>query len=269
MNYLLIPTMLIAALLFMLGTKTCRQRSKAVFCLLCVAGILAAIPGILFAAYYLKILGEPIWLYQFRSLPFTELSACGAGFIAGLLHGKCSPHPRFRRIAGVWFFPGILLIGLIVPYVKQFRPPLWDQFQDRWSDNVCLQTSDSSCGPACAATLLRKFGHFATEKEIARASFTSRNGTENWYLARALRARGLDVRFAFEPGTNKPWPCPSIAGVRLPESANTGHFIVLLEHLGDKYTVADPITGKSLHTQTDLRGTYDFTGFFMRVRSGQ
>ncbi len=269
MNFLLIPTLLIAAVLFALGVKVGQRFNKTAFWPLCVAGFLAAIPGILFAAYYLKILGEPIWLYRFRSVPFTELAASGAGFIAGLLHGKCSPLPRFRRIAGAWFFPGILVIGLVVPYVKQFRRPLWDQFQDRWSEDVCLQTSDSSCGPACAATLLRKFGQSATEQEIARASFTSRNGTENWYLARTLRVRGLDVKFAFEPGTNKPWPCPSIAGVRLPESANSGHFIVLLERVGDKYVVADPITGKSLRTQSDLRGTYDFTGFFMAVGSRQ
>ena len=160
-------------------------------------GTLIAVPGVVFAAYYLKIFGEPIWFYQFRSVPFTELTASGAGLLAGLLHGRFSENAQFRRIAGRRLFPGILAMGLLVPYLKPVvRPPHWNQFQDRWSDNVCLQTSESSCGPACAATLIRRFGKTATEEQIARASFTSRNGTENWYLARTLRNCGLDVQFA-------------------------------------------------------------------------
>jgi hypothetical protein len=265
MNYLLIPTLLIALGLFAAGIIAGRRTKGLVFAGLCVAGLAIAIPGILFGAYYLKFFGEPIWFYEFRSAPFTELSASGAGFIAGLLHGRFSTGDRFRRIAGRWFFPGILGIGLLVPYLKPIvRPPVWKQFQDRWSDDVCLQTSESSCGPACAATLLRRLGKSATEEEIARASFTSRNGTENWHLARALRARGQQVQFVFEPGTN--WPYPAIAGVRLPLSANTGHFIAVLDRVGDKYVIGDPLEGKLVKSQAELRDSYEFTGFFMTVR---
>src|SRR5436190_14642264 len=213
-----------------------RRTKGNAFWSLNIFGLVIAIPGILFAAYYLKILGEPTWLYQFRSIRFSELSASAAGFLAGLLHGRFSANERFRRIAGSWFFPGILALGLLVPYLKPIlRPPIWKQFQDRWSEDVCLQTSESSCGPACAATLLRRLGKPATEEEIARTSFTSRNGTENWYLARTLRKRGLEVRFVFEADPNKPWPFPAIAGVRLPSSGNTGHFISVLDFVGDKY----------------------------------
>jgi peptidase C39-like protein len=235
MNYLLIPTLLIAAILFVIGTKSSRA-NKSVFLALCVVGVVAAMPGILFSAYYLKCLGEPILLYQFRSAPFSELTAGAAGFLTGLLHGKFLNNERFRRIAGRGFFVGVLALGLPVPYFKPIvRPPDWKQFQDKWLDDVCLQTSESSCGPACAATVLRRFGKNVTEEEIARESFTSRNGTENWYLARALRKRGLRVRFTFQSDPSKPWPFPSIAGVRLPASGNNGHFITVLDHMGDKY----------------------------------
>jgi len=267
MNYMLIPTLFVALMLFAVG-KWAGPRTKGfAFASLCIMGFVMAVPGILFAIYYLKCLGEPIWFYQFRSMPFSELSAGISGFLAGLLHGKLSAHERFRRIAGRRFFPGILVLGLLVPYLKPIlRPPHWKQFQDRWSDDVCLQTSESSCGPACAATLLRRFGKAATEEQIARASFTSRSGTENWYLARTLRKRGFEVRFAIESDPNRPWPFPAIAGVRLRGSGNTGHFITVLDRIGDKYVIGDPLEGRIVRLQSELRNTYEFTGFFMLLK---
>jgi hypothetical protein len=268
MNYLLIPTLLIAAVLFGLGVWWARRAPNgAGFYALCGLGALIAVPGVLFAAYYLKIFGEPLWLYQFRSLPFTELTAGGAGLLAGLLHGRLSGGERFRRIAGRRFFPVILALGLLAPYLKPLvRPPRWDQFQDRWSEDVCLQTSESSCGPACAATLLRQFHKTVAEEQLARAAFTSRTGTENWYLARTLRGHGLEARFAFEPDVNKPWPFPAIAGVRMPSLGNAGHFITVLDRIGDKYVVGDPLHGRIVQSQSELREKYDFTGFFMVVK---
>lgn len=267
MNYLLFPTLLLAAVLFAVGMRCARECERLSLLALYALGFAMAIPGILFAAYYLKFLGEPIWLYQFRSVPYSELTAGAAGFLTGLLHGKFSGGTRFRRIAGRWFFPVILALGLLAPYLKSIlRPPHWKQFQNQWSDDVCLQTSESSCGPACAATLLRRLGKRATEEEIARASFTSRNGTENWYLARALRQRGCMVRFVFQPGAGQAWPYPAIAGVRLPASGNNGHFIAVLDRVGDKYVIGDPLEGKLIQSEPELRGAYEFTGFFMVVK---
>lgn len=267
MNYAVIPTLLVAAVLFAVGDALERKANKLQINLLIVAGALAAIPGVVFAAYYFKIFREPIWLYEFRSRPFTELTASGAGFVAGLLHAKSKRSKQFRRIAGVTFFPGVLLIGLIIPYLKPMvLRPRWDEFQDRWADNICLQTSESSCGPACAATILKLRGKAASEKEIARACFTSRTGTESWYLARALRKLGLDVRFVLQPHLHDAWPFPAIAGVRLPQADNSGHFITILDRRDDKYVVGDPIEGEIALSQSDFQRRYTFTGFFMVVK---
>src|SRR5512138_811223 len=137
----LVLTLVVALGLFSLGNRLARRLEPGLLSFLLVGtGVAAAVPGVVFAIYYLKVLGEPIWLYEFRSLPFIELTAGGSGFLAGLLHGWYSDIPRFRRVAGRWFFPGVLSIGLLVPYVKPvFRPARWDLFQDRWSDGVCLQ----------------------------------------------------------------------------------------------------------------------------------
>jgi hypothetical protein len=174
MNYLLLPTLFIAVALFVSGVRLTTRVSRNLFRVLCALGGLLAIPGVLFAIYYLKPLGTSVWFYEFRSIPYTELTAGGAGLLAGLLHGRFSINPKFRRIAGSWFFPGVLGLGLVIPYIKPILRPLDPgQFQNRWSDQVCLQTSESSCGPACAATLLRHFGKEGTEAQIAHECFTS------------------------------------------------------------------------------------------------
>lgn len=267
MNYWLIPTLLVALMLFGVGTRLApRLKGWLQFWFVAGAGVLASVPAVVFAAYYLKVFNEPLWLYQFRAWPYTELTAGGAGFLAGLLHGRYSANAQFRRIAGRWFFPGALLLGLVIPYVKPIlRPPRWGAFQDRWSEGVCLQTSESSCGPACASTLLRQLGKPATEKEIAQASFTSRSGTENWYLARALRQRGVKVRFRVIRDANIAWPMPSIAGVRLSSLGNSGHFITLLGQADDKVIVGDPLEGKVVLSKSALLDRYTFTGFFMQL----
>lgn len=161
----------------------------------------------------------------------------------------------------------LLLLGFAAPYLKPIvMPPRWSQFQDRWSDGICLQTSESSCGPACAATLLRGGGGSATEEQIARESFTSRTGTEVWYLARTLRHHGAQTEFVFQPDNCHPWPVPSIAGVRLPSVGNSGHFIVVLAQLGNNYVIGDPLLGRIVASQADLAKSYHFTGFFLALK---
>jgi hypothetical protein len=264
MNYWLIPTLVLGFALFGLGAVAGRRTAGVAFYSILVLALLAAIPGIVFDLYYFKVLGEPIWLYQFRSVPGSELTAAGAGFLAGWLHGRFSKWARFQKTIGSRLFAIILFFGLLGPYVKPIlRPPLWDEFQDRWEGEVCLQTSESSCGPACAATLLRMLGKPVGEKQIARESFTSRNGTENWYLARTLRKHGATVEFVLQSDTKQPWPYPAIAGVRL---GNSGHFITILEQHGDQYVIGDPLGGRHAQSPDAWQQNYHFTGFFMTVK---
>ncbi len=107
-------------------------------------------------------------------------------------------------------------------------------------------------------------GRPASEQEIAREAFTSRGGTENWYLARALRRRGFDVTFDIEPAASGIIRSPAIAGVVLRGGA--GHFIAILESAGDAVTLVDPLDGKHTIAKAALNDRYRFTGFFMAVR---
>ena len=261
MNPLFVPTLLLALAFFVVGQKASRRSSSHWFVL---GSLLAAIPAILFAAYYAKVFGEAKWFYLFRSMPFTEVSAAGIGLFAGWLQHKREQNLRLKRKISAFFIPFLLVLCVSAPYLKQlFLRPDWSKFQNQWADDVCLQSSESSCGPAAAATLLRHFGKGATELEIAQASFTTRRGTENWYLLRAIRQHGLVLDYAVvAPGLEKVL-VPSIAGVRLNLAQGTGHFITLLARNGEKLVVGDPLNGREELTQAELEERYVFTGFYL------
>ena len=67
MNYWLIPTLLVALMLFGVGARLApRVKDWLPFWFVTGAGSLASVPAVVFAAYYLKVFNEPLWLYQFR-----------------------------------------------------------------------------------------------------------------------------------------------------------------------------------------------------------
>ena len=176
---------------------------------------------------------------------------------AGLAETRCCP--------GKLVAPAVLLSLVLVPYAKPVLSPLaFDRPRTQPGDGTVLQSTFSTCGPASAATLLNLLGRPASEQELARESFTSRGGTENWYLARALRRRGLDVAFEIQPADSVVVPSPAIAGVVLRGGA--GHFIAILDSAGAEVTFVDPLEGKHTIKKADLAARYRLTGFFMVVR---
>jgi len=257
---MVIPTLLGAFALLWVGRAVGRRAVTA--CGWRLASALAAVlavPGLLFVLYYAHLFDGALWFYRFRSLPLTELSAAGLGFAGGLAQARVAGGP-----AGRFGWPAVLLALVLIPFVKPILDPVTlDHERPSREPGIVLQSTMSTCGPASAATLLNVLGHAASERELARESFTSRGGTEAWYLARALRRRGFDVAFEIRP-PDAIVPSPAVAGVLLPGRA--GHFIAILDVDGDQLTFADPIDGKHTMTAAALRDRYRFTGFFMIVR---
>jgi hypothetical protein len=268
MNPFFVPTLLGTLVLFGLGrwlSQRVTSRTQG-FYLVCV-GLVCAVPAFLFALFYTGVLGEAEWFYSFRSWPGTELAACGAGLFAGWLQTKRNQNPRVHKQMSAGFIPFILLLGVTIPYLKQiFLRPDWNSFADRWSEGVCLQSSESSCGPASAATLLRLAGQSATEKDIAMASFTSRRSTENWYVIRALRRRGLNAHYQIGQREWDKLPFPAIIGVRLGGKSGAGHFIAVLGKAGNKYIFGDPLSGREELGESQFQDRYYFTGFSIVIR---
>lgn len=264
MNWMLIPTLILGFAAFGVGCQWARRTSGRAILVSWLLVMLLAAPGVLYAAYYSRLLGEPIWLYQTRTMPGSELLASFAGFAAGWFQVRVIPGLRLSRAGKMLLVPVLLAFGLMLPYLKPvFRPLRLSSLRDEWSEGVCMQSSFATCGPASAATILRELGVQASERELAVEAFSCASGTENWYLARALRRRGLTTGFRLDK--NLQAPLPAIAGVRLVNLDNSGHFIALLKHEGGGFVVADSMEGRFTNTLVQLRDKYAFTGFLMTV----
>lgn len=259
-NWIVIPTLCIALALFMVGRismRRCRSGKSRVS--LAVVWFLLGIPGFLMASYYLHWFDDAKWFYVFRSLPLTELTAAGAGLFVGAWSEWMKDSSLFPKPV----FVALLCLGLSVPYLKPILDPLSeDQLTDRWKDDVCLQSTPSSCGAASAATIFRALGLNIQEAEIAAECLTSSGGTENWYLARAFRERGFTVNYRIENEFPSDLNVPAIAGVRV---GNYGHFIAVIGMSNGEYITGDPLKGRQEIPVDLISNTFYFTGFFMEI----
>ena len=267
LNFLAIPTSFLAALVFWAGLRYARKfPSKTAAWGGVLAGGVLAIPWATFAAYYLCDLSGAQWFYWFRALRFTELSAAFGGFLFGMLYERIKPRRAVLRHFTERFFAYLFAVLLWLPYLLPMSRPLdWTHFEDNWVNGVCLQSSPSTCGPACAATLLRAAGIDATERELAEEALTHAAGTETWYLARTMRRRGLAVKVCVNRGKPYLMPMPSIAAVRLRRMKGSKHFIVLFGKGPDGWIVGDPNEGRLVLAGEDLRENYDFSGCYIVV----
>jgi len=218
-------------------------------------GVLA-VPAMLFGAYYLHVLPERAWFYEFRSWTGTEFLViflgCAAGAAAALL-------PRMILVLPLF---ALLALGAL-PYIKPVLGPLDDEsFRNRRQGDYCLQSTSATCGPATVCNVLQQLGVKATEYEIARASFTYVGGTEAWYLARFIRDKGLTRRFDFRETFTPSVGLPAVVGVRV---AGLGHFIAVLKMEGDEVTFVDPAWGVGKMPLLNFMERFEFTGFHLVV----
>jgi len=259
-NWLVAPTLVTALLLFFAGQKSmvyCLSRKCRIG--LSVLWFILGIPGFLMTLYYLHLFDDAKWFYVFRSYPLTELSAAGAGLFAGAL----SEHIKHSVLFPKPVLIALLCLGIIVPYLKPILAPLSkNQFADRWKDDVCLQSTSSSCGAASAATIFKFYGINLQEREIAEECHIYHGGTENWYIARAFRNRGLRVNYRLDNGFPADLKIPAIAGVRV---GNYGHFIAIIKTENGKYIIGDPLKGPQRIPIDSITKEFDFTGFFMEI----
>ncbi|MCC9604117.1 peptidase C39 [Stieleria sp. JC731] len=119
-------------------------------------------------------------------------------FTAGLaLHAE-GLRVSWRRATSVAML--FLSVGFLTqPVLRANFYPVTLDAQATWQDNVCLQSSESSCGPAAAATLLhhhsllpsatQRLGWSGQSPEamLAKVCLTSRQGTSSLGLVRGLR----------------------------------------------------------------------------------
>ncbi len=258
---MLIATILLSACLFISGLWLGRRSSSlASRTILTLLGTVLAIPGLLYILYYVHCFDSVAWFISLRIAPYSELLAAGMGFSAGVIQSFFKPHSLVAKLVA----PVILLVAVFIPYLKSFMDPVDSRrLSTSCQGESCLQSTPSTCGPSSTASLLINYGVPASERELARDSYTSNSGTEIWNLARALQKRGFLTTIEIQKPNAISLPGSSIAGVLLPGGA--GHFIAILERRDDDFVVMDPLKGLIATSSWGLRQTYKFTGFFLLV----
>lgn len=233
-----------------------KERPLRVRLLVALGLTILGTPSILAGVYYLHVLPEWSWFYELRSWPGFE----GFALFLGGAAGACvTLLPR-------WLLPlalaGVLAMTM-VPYLKPVLAPLpTDALSPKWENDVCLQSTPSTCGPASVATILRGLGLNVTEQEVATLAHTYAGGTEAWYLARLVRSKGLRAKFDFRHGMPEDLALPAMVGIRL---GNAGHFIAVLERNGEMLTIADPLSGKETVSLATLQKRCELTGFHLSI----
>lgn len=165
---------------------------------------------------------------------------------------------------------GIVLWASIMPFlapslIKNELTNLRTKFD---SDNICLQSTDYTCGPAAAVTALRYFGLPAKEGEMAVLSHTSPiTGTLPWDLCKAIQNRypiaGLDCRLRqFDSVTQLRDADATLVVIN--DSFLLDHCVVVLD-VGEKYvTIADPAIGRYKMTHKSFQNVWRFYGITLK-----
>lgn len=256
MNWMIVPTLIVAALLGVAGYRWGRRRPH--WWALLVAALLG-MPALAYAGYYLHLVDEPMALYTLRAAKWSEVLASGIGLGAGMIAGRIQSRGSRGRLLAMLATTAVAAAILVAPYVKPIvHPANWSAFTNKRDGIAVMQSTPYSCGPATAATLLCAKGDQVTEMQLARDAFTSSSGTENWYLARAIRERRHDAEFRWSSTILE----SSIAGVR---GAGYGHYIAVISHDASGYWIADPLIGPRHVSAAELNRRYQFTGFYLVI----
>ncbi|MFZ5987024.1 MAG: cysteine peptidase family C39 domain-containing protein [Bacillota bacterium] len=266
-NYNLFISLVLGTLLFYSGyTLSGIIKSMTLRFVLILLLFALSLPGMSFIAYYLHLIEEPIWYVEFRSVNNVEIlvSAFGLllGFIAFSNKRVSKADPKSLNI-----FLFIVCIFLIfIPYSKPILFPVSKsiELKNYWKDDVCLQSSGSTCGPSSLATIFAFYGISKTEREIAMASYSSSRGTENWYMIRYARKNGLDVKCMNNIALSDV-QVPSIIGINL---GSIGHFVTVLGKEDGSYIVGDPLLGRIILTEDEFKKRYVFKGFAINFKKG-
>ena len=161
-------------------------------------------------------------------------------------------------------------------------PPL----DDRWKHGVCRQSSQTSCGAAAAATLLRAYGIESSETEMAELCLTRSAGTPMLGLYRGLKLKtagtNWDVRpFRGDIASLRTETGPVLLSVRFDRRATTdrryeqawgwspgvAHAVVFFGFLPDgRVEIGDPNVGREQWRVQDLEVLWHSEGIRLEPR---
>lgn len=136
--------------------------------------------------------------------------------------------------------------------------------QTKFYEDICVQSTQYTCGPASAATALKQFGIEAVEGEIAILAYTTPVlGTADNLLCRAIekkyKSEGISCIYRpFDSIAQLKGICPVIAVIKF--SFFCDHYVTVLEVSDDYVLIGDSLKGKEKLTYEEFKKKWRFTG---------
>lgn len=260
-NPIYILCLILSLMIFSISSKIIKQTIKRYqrLALSVTSLVLALVSLSIPITYVLNSVGENPLYATFRAYPYTELLIVLFAPLMGCVNGLLTTHKNNSVVTGLCLI--IMLSYVSLPFAKPLIRPLQKDLQNKWSNDVALQSSASTCGPSSLATIFKYYGKEDTEANIAKQAYTSASSTENWYLARYADDQGFNYQFLTIAELDKV-PTPAIIGVRL---GSMGHFITLLNKHNGLYEIADSLSGKSFLSLEQFNQQYRYTGFVLNL----
>jgi predicted double-glycine peptidase len=205
-------------------------------------------------------------IWPARWLPFSNVIVLGdpnpwlAGILVGVGAALMPGSPARRSV----LLAPLAVLCLWGSYGGFFmRPP---PLADHWTGRVCRQTSQATCGPAAAATLLAAYGIKSSEGEMAQLCLTNIDGTSTRGVYRGLKLKTRDKKMRVEPYLGKIEDLCKVEGpvllfVRLDSRAGVdpryqskwgwqpgvAHTVVMYRYRSDgRFLMGDPAVGAEL-----------------------
>jgi hypothetical protein len=226
--------------------------------------VLCALPWCLGMAYYAHLFDRP-WYYEWRSWRVTDLLMSLFALPLAFAFARKDGHTRRRGPLKRFLLGPLLAVACVLAvFAKPLLIPLrLDPLATNWRDDVCLQSTQASCGPCATATILRTLGVQVEEAQLAGEAQTAMTGTLNWLLLRALRDRGLQATL-LEPRAPSEVAPPAVLGVTLGEGG-AGHFVAYLANTGQGFVVGDPLEGRLVLDEEQFNEKYRFGNFALKI----
>ncbi len=230
-----------------------------------------------FIGFILALRGRVEWLWV-MPLADAVIYADWTPILGAAVIGFAWSHIPGRPWRKLITLAPLSVLTLWLAYGTLLRPT--PHCNDGWQDDVCLQTSESSCSAACAVTLLRNAGQPATEAELARLCLTcdprgsEPGGTTLHGLYRGLklktagtnlRVQALRVRiedllqegsgpWIISVGLTRQQAADPIYQEQYGWSPGMRHSVVLFRRVtADRVEIGDPSVGREQWSLEDLR----------------
>lgn len=153
----------------------------------------AAVCFILFFSLFLLDDIRMAWLLPLSCLPVVGNWIPPAAFFLAGLAWRLIPGKTWRRCVTV----ALLLVLCLWKAYGWFFEPL-PNVGEQWKEGVCLQTSESTCSAASAATMLANHGIETSEAEMVRLCMSRSWGTTMWGVYRGLKVKTRGTPYKVE-----------------------------------------------------------------------